>query len=318
MRIRTCAAAAAVLLVGAPVALAHEGNPHFLSQVNEITPAAAGVDVEVAQPRRPPAAAQHGGQHVVIEGYEGEPYARMLPTARSRSTRTPRPTTSTRTATARSTVPDGLDAKAEPRWKEVSRTGRFEWHDHRMHWMSEPTPKRSPTRTCARRSSTGRCRSRSTARRRDRRHAVLDAGAPAGPPLPRSSRSPRCHPARRRRGDRPPPPLGGRGAQRRRPGDPGARRSRVAALALLPAAASAHALLEATPPERGARLEPAPEQVALRFSEPVEAEFGAVRVFDARARGPGRAAFHPGGGSAGSRCGCAPGSARTATPPPTA
>lgn len=55
-------------------------------------------------------------------------------------------------------------------------------------------------------------------------------------------------------------------------------------LALLPAAASAHALLNATTPERGARLGAAPEQVTLRFSEPVEAEFGAVRVFDSEGR----------------------------------
>ena len=68
------------------------------------------------------------------------------------------------------------------------------------------------------------------------------------------------------------------------------------ALALLPATASAHALLEATSPERGARLERVPEQVSLRFSEPVEAEFGSVRVFDARGREvqDGRV-FHPGG-----------------------
>jgi copper transport protein len=58
----------------------------------------------------------------------------------------------------------------------------------------------------------------------------------------------------------------------------------VAALALLPAPAGAHALLEAATPERGARLDEAPAKVTLRFSEPVEAEFGAVRVFDSRGR----------------------------------
>jgi copper transport protein len=70
----------------------------------------------------------------------------------------------------------------------------------------------------------------------------------------------------------------------------------LAALALLPATAGAHALLEGTMPERGARLDAAPEQVGLRFSEPVEAEFGAVRVFDSSGREvqEGRT-FHPGG-----------------------
>ncbi len=54
----------------------------------------------------------------------------------------------------------------------------------------------------------------------------------------------------------------------------------LAALAL-PAAASAHAVLERTVPERGANLASAPAAVELTFNEPVEASFGAVRVFDA-------------------------------------
>jgi copper transport protein len=68
----------------------------------------------------------------------------------------------------------------------------------------------------------------------------------------------------------------------------------VAAVAAGPA--SAHALLEATTPERGAALDAAPRQVVLRFSEPVEIQFGAVRVYDAAgAQVQEGDAFHPGG-----------------------
>ena len=52
-------------------------------------------------------------------------------------------------------------------------------------------------------------------------------------------------------------------------------------LAVLPASAGAHALLERTEPERGSSGQAPPEQVAFYFSEPVEASFGAIRVFDA-------------------------------------
>jgi copper transport protein len=70
----------------------------------------------------------------------------------------------------------------------------------------------------------------------------------------------------------------------------------LAALALLPASASAHALLQASTPERSARLKAVPETVTLRFNEPVEAEFGAVRVFDSQGREvQAGSAFHPGG-----------------------
>ena len=55
----------------------------------------------------------------------------------------------------------------------------------------------------------------------------------------------------------------------------------LALVALVPASALAHATLEETTPQRGAQLDAAPKDVVLRFSEPVEAAFGAVRVFDA-------------------------------------
>jgi copper transport protein len=49
---------------------------------------------------------------------------------------------------------------------------------------------------------------------------------------------------------------------------------------VLPAAAAAHARLEGSSPARGDRIASAPDRVVLRFSEPVEIAFGAVRVYD--------------------------------------
>jgi copper transport protein len=54
----------------------------------------------------------------------------------------------------------------------------------------------------------------------------------------------------------------------------------VAALLALPGTALGHAELLETWPERGAQLDRAPREVTFRFSEPVEAGFGAIRVFD--------------------------------------
>ncbi|MET0913388.1 MAG: copper resistance protein CopC [Acidimicrobiales bacterium] len=56
----------------------------------------------------------------------------------------------------------------------------------------------------------------------------------------------------------------------------------VAALLLLGAApASAHAVLEASTPGDGARLDTPPERVRLEFNEPVSADLGGLRVFSA-------------------------------------
>ena len=55
----------------------------------------------------------------------------------------------------------------------------------------------------------------------------------------------------------------------------------VLAIALgTPAAAQAHAVLESTRPGAGSSLESTPATVSLRFDEPVEATFGALRLFD--------------------------------------
>jgi copper transport protein len=70
----------------------------------------------------------------------------------------------------------------------------------------------------------------------------------------------------------------------------------LVALALLPAAAFAHATLQSTVPERGAKLDTPPTQVEFRFDEAVEASFGALRVFNSKGEEvqTGKA-FHPGG-----------------------
>jgi copper transport protein len=70
----------------------------------------------------------------------------------------------------------------------------------------------------------------------------------------------------------------------------------MAALALLPASAAAHAQLKTTVPGRGEALKVAPKTVQFTFSEPVEAAFGAIRVYDAKGQQVQVGeTFHPGG-----------------------
>jgi copper transport protein len=65
---------------------------------------------------------------------------------------------------------------------------------------------------------------------------------------------------------------------------------------LLPAAASAHARLEGTEPPQGAVVKKEPAAVIFEFDEPVEGNFGAVRVYDAAGERVDKGdAFHPNG-----------------------
>lgn len=68
------------------------------------------------------------------------------------------------------------------------------------------------------------------------------------------------------------------------------------ALLAAPSGASAHATLEGTAPPRGATVKQQPSAVVFRFDEPVEGNFGAVRVYDAEGERVDEGdAFHPDG-----------------------
>jgi copper transport protein len=70
----------------------------------------------------------------------------------------------------------------------------------------------------------------------------------------------------------------------------------VAVALTVPASALAHAQLEGTTPARGAVVKHEPAAVTFRFDEPVEGNFGAVRVYDADgSRVDEGDAFHPNG-----------------------
>ena len=69
-------------------------------------------------------------------------------------------------------------------------------------------------------------------------------------------------------------------------------------LVLAPASASAHAVLKGTEPLSGATAKRQPSQIVFHFSEAVEGNFGAIRVYDRNGeRAEDGEAFHPGGRS---------------------
>jgi hypothetical protein len=138
MRILSGAAVAAVLLLGATTALAHEGNPNFRSQVERVTPAVDGVSVSVLNFDDRLELQNTSGEPVVIEDYEGRPYARLLPDRTVEVNTNSEAYYLNEDRFADAQVPEHL--ADEPNWKLVSRTGRFEWHDHRAHYMAEGRP----------------------------------------------------------------------------------------------------------------------------------------------------------------------------------
>jgi hypothetical protein len=138
LRMLAGAGIAAALLLGAAPALAHQGNPHYRSTVERITPPIKGVTASVLNFDDRIQIQNTSGRTVVIDGYDGKPYARLM-ADRTVQVNTNNPAyylNDDRYADAK--VPKGLGA--QPRWKLVDRTGRFQWHDHRSHYMSPKVP----------------------------------------------------------------------------------------------------------------------------------------------------------------------------------
>ena len=138
--IRRALLAVAALLVLAPPALAHEGNPNFLSQVERITPRTDGITVDVLNRDDRLLLHNTSGEDVLILGYDDEPYARVLADGTVEVNTDSEASYLNDDRFGDVEIPPGVDGKGEPQWKELSRTGRFEWHDHRFHWMAQGTP----------------------------------------------------------------------------------------------------------------------------------------------------------------------------------
>jgi hypothetical protein len=137
---RGLALAAFVVLAAASPAPAHQGSPDYLSQVRSIAPALDGLTVEVLNRDDRLAIRNASGRTVVIEGYNRDPYARLRGDGRVEVNTSSRAYYLNEDRYANAPVPQRVKDGLPPRWKPVSETGRFEWHDHRMHYMGKGRP----------------------------------------------------------------------------------------------------------------------------------------------------------------------------------
>ena len=113
---------------------------HYRTDVTSITPATPGLSVEVLEFADRLLLRNHTGKTITIYGYSGEPYARVLANgAAEQNKRSPAVYLNTNFY-AQVAVPPYASAAATPTWEAVDKTGQFEWHDHRIHWMSPVTP----------------------------------------------------------------------------------------------------------------------------------------------------------------------------------
>jgi hypothetical protein len=130
-------AALVALCAAAPAAPAHEGNPNYRSEVRAVVPPVPGLDARVLNHDDRIEFAYRGERPLVVEGYNGEPYLRFRPDGRVEVNRRSPATYLNDDRFAQVDVPARADHEAPPEWAVAARHGRYDWHDHRIHWMSE-------------------------------------------------------------------------------------------------------------------------------------------------------------------------------------
>jgi hypothetical protein len=132
----------------APVSSTESANPindqgssyHYRSEITSVTPRVHGLSLQVLEFADRMLLTNHTGRTVTIYGYQGEPYARVLANGTAeQNVRSPATYLNTNFY-GDVTVPPIANPSESPQWEVVDRTGQFEWHDHRIHWMSPVTP----------------------------------------------------------------------------------------------------------------------------------------------------------------------------------
>jgi hypothetical protein len=137
---RALALGVAVALLAASPAAAHQGNPNFRSVVDAVTPPVKGLTLRVLNYDDRFELTNHSGRTVTVQGYDGEPYARVLADGTVELNKRSPAYFLNDDRYADVKVPASADPKAPPQWSVVDKTASLQWHDHRMHWMSKSMP----------------------------------------------------------------------------------------------------------------------------------------------------------------------------------
>ncbi|MEA2395988.1 MAG: hypothetical protein QOJ82_3879 [Solirubrobacteraceae bacterium] len=139
-RLAGVVAVAALVALVAPTASAHQGNPNFRSIIDGVTPSVTGVTLQVLNFDDRLELQNTSGRTVVVQGYNGEPYARVLGNGTVEVNRRSPAFYLNVDRLADIKVPAFANPDASPQWQVVDRTGRLQWHDHRIHWMGQALP----------------------------------------------------------------------------------------------------------------------------------------------------------------------------------
>jgi hypothetical protein len=127
--------------LGAGTAAADPPTPtDYRSEVVSVTPATDTIEVRVVGGDSFLELVAEPGVEVIVEGYAGEPYLRVLAGGGVEENQRSPARFLNDDRYAASAVPPEADADAPPEWRRVGDGHRWAWHDHRTHWMASQPP----------------------------------------------------------------------------------------------------------------------------------------------------------------------------------
>jgi hypothetical protein len=143
--IRSLACLLGLAAVGAGVPMAASGDagsPNYRSKLVGVTPKTEGLVVRIVDGDDALELENASGANVMVPGYEGEPYLRFLKSGRVEVNVNSPAKYLNEERYGGVAIPKSAGAKARPKWQLVAQGGEYEWHEHRIHWMSTIEPPR--------------------------------------------------------------------------------------------------------------------------------------------------------------------------------
>jgi hypothetical protein len=113
---------------------------HYRTYITRVVPNVPGLSLHVLEFADRLMLDNHTGKTVTVYGYQNEPYARVLANSTVEVNTSSPAYYLNQSFYGEVAVPASASPSATPRWSVLDRTGEFEWHDHRIHWMSPLLP----------------------------------------------------------------------------------------------------------------------------------------------------------------------------------
>ena len=115
-------------------------NVNYRSNITSVDPHISGLSLQILDYNDQLVLTNHSGRTVTVLGYGGEPYARILADGTVQVNKASPAYYLNQNFYGNVTVPPTASTTAKPQWVVVQKTGTYQWHDHRIHWMSPITP----------------------------------------------------------------------------------------------------------------------------------------------------------------------------------